>query len=470
MAKRVRNRNLEYIPTERQALYHSSVADELMYGGAAGGGKSTATVIEAGLLCLENPGINVYLFRRTYPELETSLITEAQKWWTGIGTYGRAAHEWSFPNGSKMLFRHCRWESDRYLYQGAQINALFIDEITHFSLQTVEYLKTRVRAEKSLNFRPRCRFTGNPGGIGHAWVKELFIDLEPEKIKEIVVHSEKLNKDKIIRRQYIPAKVTDNPHIGEEYVFNLEQKPEAMRRALLDGDWNLFEGQVFYEFRDDAGHYADGIGTHVIQPFEIPPSWQRYRSYDFGYSKPFSVLWWAQDPDGRLYLYREWYGASAPNTGIKMPISEQAEGMKTREVNDGQIIGWADPSIWDAQMGDSVAEQMARAGVYFSPGDNHRIAGKMELHDRLRFGEDGRPMLYVFSTCREFIRTIPSLVYSQIRVEDVDTTCEDHAYDAARYMLMAVPLRRHDLRKADRYDTTPDYDNQIRQLISFGKG
>lgn len=437
MAKTV---TIDYQPTAKQTMYHTSHADELLYGGAAGGGKSAATVMEAGLLCLETPNINAFLFRRTYPELEESLILEAHKRFAGVGKYNSSSHEWRFPNGSKMLFRHCQNEKDRFLYQGAEIHALFIDELTHFTKVIYDFLKTRVRAEKRLNFRARTRCTSNPGGIGHAWVKQLYVDLEPYKINEFKVWSETLQKHKIITRQYIPARVTDNPHIGEEYVFELEQKPPSLRKALLEGSWDVFEGQVFFEWTDDPENYITRRKTHVIYPFEIPAGWRRYRSFDWGYAKPFAVLWWAVDPDDRVYLYREWYGASGPDVGIKLPVQDIAAGIKAREAGDGHVIGYADPAIWNASMGESVAEQMARAGVYFNPGDNERLAGKMQLHNRLAFDKDGRPMLYVFSTCKEFIRTIPALVYSEIKVEDVDTSGEDHAYDAARYFLMTRPM------------------------------
>lgn len=469
MKRQPKQIKLSYIPTEKQKLFHTSQANELFYGGAAGGGKSGSCVVEAGLLCLEHPNIETYLFRRTYPELEMSLIREAHKWWYGIGKYSQARHEWSFPNGSKMLFRHCQHDRDRFLYQGAEINALFIDELTHFSQQVVDYLQSRVRAEKTLNFKPRARYTGNPGGVGHAWVKQKYADLEPYKLHEIIIKSSVLNKTKTVTRQYIPARVTDNPHLTEDYVFELEQRTPALRKALLDGDWNTFEGQVFFEWRDDPEHYRDGKFSHVIEPFEIPSSWTRYRSYDWGYTKPFSVLWWAVDEDGRAYLYREWYGASAADVGIKMPVEQQAKRIKELEQYDGNIIGYADPAIWNASMGESVAEQMMRKKVYFNPGDNNRMAGKAEFHNRLSFDENGVPMLYVFNSCTEFRRTFPALVYSDIRVEDVDTSGEDHAYDAARYFLMSRPLAAKRVNGLDRYDTTPDYSDQVKNFHNYGR-
>lgn len=461
---------LLYAPTDKQALFHASTADELFYGGAAGGGKSSSVVIEAGLLCLEHPGIDCYLFRRTYPELEHSLIAEAWKWWSGIGKWNSSRHEWRFPNGSKMLFCHCNNEKDRYLYQGAEINALFIDELTHFSSEVVDYLRTRVRAERALNFHPRARFTGNPGGIGHSWVKQRYVDIEPYKLNRIEVASEALGRSKIITRQYIPARLTDNPHLTDDYFYQLELQPPALKRALLNGDWNTFEGQVFAEWRDDPEHYMDRRNTHVIEPFEIPRHWTRYRSYDWGYSKPFAVLWWALDEDGRAYLYRELYGASAANVGIKMTVEEQAARISELERNDGFVIGYADPAIWDASSGESTAQKMSKCGVNFLKGEHNRLVGKSEFHSRLRFDEQGIPMLYVFRSCREFIRTTPALVYSPTRVEDVDSNGEDHIYDATRYFLMAhkiapeLPPNQADYYKGNR-DRARDYDT----FLTFGR-
>lgn len=459
---------LMYSPTEKQKLYHVSAADELLYGGAAGGGKSAATVVEAGLLCLEHPGIHCYLFRRTYPELEQSLIGEAFKFWSGVGHYVGREHTWKFPNGSEMRFRHCQYEKDRFLYQGAEIHALFIDELTHFSAQIVDYLQTRVRAEKRLNFTPRKRYTSNPGGIGHAWVKKKFVDLEPFKMNRIEIRSEELKKTKLVTRQYIPARVMDNPHITEDYIFEMEQKPPALRRALLEGSWDAFEGQCFYEWRDDPEHYYDGIRTHVVAPREIPKSWPRYRSFDWGYTKPFSVLWWAVDEYGRAWLYREWYGSSAPNVGLKMTVQEVARGIKQREALDGEVIGWADPAIWDSSTGESVNAMMNAEGVYWLKGDNARLAGKMQLHRRLAFDENGRPGMYVFSGCREFIRCIPALVYSETKTEDVDTDGEDHCYDAARYFLMARPMTAEILPEERLVDEIAP-DDQMRSFLDFGK-
>lgn len=439
---------LDYRPTPKQLMFHRSAADEILYGGAAGGGKSKACVMDALFRCMNNPGTSAYLFRRTYRELEDTLIQEAQKSIPKeLGTYSNSKHELLLPNGSKMIFRHCQYEKDRFLYAGSEIQWLYIDELTLFPKIIYDFLKTRVRAKASLRVKPIVRCTSNPGGVGHGWVKQYFVDSAPyfEMHKE-VVHSEALNEDQVRTIQYIPAFATDNPHIGKDYIFELEQKPRALRRALLNGDWDAFEGQAFPEFADDPEHYHDGFRTHIIDPIEIPDWWPRWRSMDFGYAKPFSIGWWAIAPDGIMYRYREWYGCEKgqPNKGIYLTPQEIARQILVLEEPERmrgiRFNGVADPSIADASRGQSVEQAMADEGVYWDLGDNKRLPGKMQVHNRLRFRGNGRPMLYAFSTCEAFRRLMPTMVYDENRVEDIDTHSEDHLYDEVRYMCMEKPI------------------------------
>lgn len=291
------------------------------------------------------------------------------------------------------------------------------------------------------------------GGIGHAWVKARFIDgAKPGETvtEEITVKGKKYERT----RTFIPASVFDNQILLDndpDYVAILGSLPEAERKALLYGDWNSFSGQVFAEFRNNPEGYESRRWTHVIKPFEIPKHWRRYRSFDFGYSKPFAVQWWAVDTEGRVYLYRELYGCTKdPDTGVKWEPSRIARKIKDieNEFEKGNtIIGIADPAIWDASYGEesSPANMMERHGIYFDKGDNTRLSGKMQMHYRMAFDEEGYPMLYVFDTCKDTIRTIPALVYDETRVEDVDTRGEDHLYDTARYFLMSDPIEARPL-------------------------
>lgn len=216
-------------------------------------------------------------------------------------------------------------------------------------------------------------------------------------------------------------------------------------RVAGDGEWGVDGETVFEEWRDDPAHYKDRLYTHVIDPFEIPADWKIYRGFDFGYARPFSVGWFACDHDGRLYHILELYGCTkTPNTGVKWAPDEIFKEIRRIEtehrwLKGKHINGVADPSIWDASRGESVYETAARNGVYFEPGDNKRIPGWMQIHYRLRFDDNGIPLLYVFNTCKQFIRTMPPLKYDDVKPEDIDTDMEDHIADMTRYVCMARP-------------------------------
>ena len=298
----------------------------------------------------------------------------------------------------------------------------------------------------------------------------MFVDAGPYmEIQTQEIWSEALHKTKRIRTQYIPALATENPFITDDYIFELEQKPEALRRALLNGDWDSFEGQVFKEFVNDRNHYKDRKWTHVIEPFDIPDDWPRYFSFDWGFSDPFACQWWAMDYTGTAYLYKEWYGCvpKKADTGLEISPQQIMAGILERETEEEEknikIYRIADPSIFDRSHGESIADKMAPGfygnlkGVVFNPADNTRLPGKMEVHERLRFDENGRPKMYIFNTCDDWIRTVPNLPYSTKKTgnrkhEDIDTDAEDHDYDATRYFLMENPLKA---KKKERKEPKP---------------
>lgn len=433
-------------------MFHASIANEILYGGAAGGGKTKALIMDALFRCLQAPNTTAVVFRRTYQELEDTDIKEATNSYPkSIAQYNASRHEFTLLNGSHILFRHCEHEADKFNYSGIEIQFLYFDELTSFEQGIYDFLKTRLRAKRTLGVVPIVRSASNPGNIGHGWVKKLFVDAG--KYTELIrqeVYSEALHRTKVSYTQYIPALATENPYITEDYIFELEQKPKALRDALLNGSWDSFEGQVFTEFINDSTHYADRVWTHVIAPFDIPASWPRYMSFDYGFTRPFSVGWWAVDPDGRVYRYKEWYGCKPrqPNVGVCLTCREIADGILMREqeeiANNIPIDRIADPAIFDKSRGDSVADLMrptqTERGVYFQRGDNNRIPGKMQVHERLRFDKAGRPGMYIFNTCRDWIRTVPNLPYSMKKPEDVDSDAEDHVYDEMRYFLMSRPV------------------------------
>lgn len=300
------------------------------------------------------------------------------------------------------------------------------------------FISTSLRTTKGY-FRPRIYYTCNPGGVGHAYIKRLFIDRAFREGEEPEDYA------------FIPARVFDNRVLMEAdpgYVRRLEALPAHKRRAHLQGDWNVYEGQVFEELTDAPAHYEDRRFTHVIEPFTPPAHWQRYRSFDFGYAKPFSVGWWVRDGDGRLYRILELYGCAPreANVGVRWSPKQIFEEIARVErehpfLAGHRVIGVADPAIWDASRGEAIADTAERCGVYFERGDNRRLAGWMQLHNRLCFDEEGIPMLYIFRTCRDFLRTLPTLQYSRTAPEDVDTEQEDHIADESRYLCMLVPVR-----------------------------
>lgn len=444
---------ISYAPTPKQAIFHGTKANEVLYGGAAGGGKTKALIMDALFRTLTYPQTRAVVFRRTYQELEDTDIKEAlQSYPKTLARYNAGRHEFTLINGSMIQFRHCEHEADKFNYSGIEIQFLYFDELTSFEQGIYDFLKTRLRAKKTQGVTPIVRSASNPGNIGHGWVKKMFVDAGPYmSIQTQKLYSETLHRSKLIRTQYIPALATENPFITEDYIFELEQKPEALRNALLHGDWDSFEGQVFTEFVNDPAHYGDRLHTHVIDPFAIPLDWPRYMSFDHGFTKPFSVGYWAVDPAGRVYRYKEWYGCKPkqPDTGLAYTPRQIAEGIVAREAeeyaNNLPIDRIADPAIFDRSRGDSVADQMRPTanglpGVSFRKGDNTRLAGKMQLHERLRFDPEGKPGIYIFSTCKDWIRTVPNLPYSLTKPEDVDTAAEDHQFDETRYFLMARPI------------------------------
>ena len=250
--------------------------------------------------------------------------------------------------------------------------------------------------------------------------------------------------------EFIQALVTDNDALmtnDPDYVKQLEMLPPKLREAWLHGSWDVFDGVFFEDFVDNPDGYDTRKWTHVINPFEIPAHWTIYRSYDYGYAKPFSVGYWAVDQNETVYRIAEIYGCTkTPNEGVKWDAHRQAIEMRQFEeghplLKGKHIQGIADPAIFAADGGESVADTMMKAGVYFYRGDNQRVNGWMQFHYRFAFSPEGIPRMYIFNTCKAFIRTIPLMQYSQTHTEDLDTTMEDHVADESRYFLMSRPVK-----------------------------
>ena len=452
--KLMNDKNVVWSPQPRQAEFLKRGEYEAFYGGAAGGGKSDALLSEA-LRQVHIPHYRGIIFRKTFPQL-SELVDRSNELYKSVckkAVYNDSKHVWKFPSGAKIYFGTMQHTKDRTNYQGKRYDFIGFDELTHFTYDEYSYLMSRNRPNGS-GTRCYIRATGNPGGIGHGWVKNRFITPAPPMtpIEEVVTirFPDGRERSRKQKRIFVPSSVFDNKKLLEndpDYLSRLAMLPESEKKALLYGDWDSFSGQVFTEWRNDPAHYQDRMNTHVITPFRIPEEWKIYRGFDWGYSKPFSVGWYAVDYDGRIYRIRELYGCTGEaDVGVKWTVPQIAEEIKRIEAEDDNlkgryVYGVADPAIWKSDGGVSQAEMFERNGVYWNKGDNTRIAGKMQVHYRLQMDELGHPMMYIFSTCKHFIRTIPSLVYSETDVEDVNTKTEDHIYDECRYVCMENPIK-----------------------------
>lgn len=445
MARKTDVIHLDWEVSPQQMEFIEDLHRHLGYGGARGGGKSWGVRAKATKNCLKYKGYKALILRRTYPELLENHINPLLVLLDGIAIYNDGKKEFRFPNGSRIKFGYCNSDKDVRRYQGAEYDGIFFDEATQFKEEWV----TKIRAcNRGKNSHPKqCIYTMNPGGESHAYFKRLFIDRRYEEMENPQDY------------HFIKALVTDNQALLDEdpeYLHQLEALPPKLRKAWLEGSWDIFEGQYFEEFADRPEHYEDRRWTHVISAkgFEIPPYWNIYRSFDWGSSKPFSCGWYAVSPgeDGTIYRIAELYGVkkykgkSLADEGLKLVPAEVfrriAEMEREHPLLTGRHIegGVADPAIWDAEYGESIAETAGKFGLFFNKGDRARIAGWMQCRYRLQFDKYGRPRFYVLDTCQDFIRTIPTLIHDEHKPEDLDTHGEDHAADDWRYLCMSRPV------------------------------
>lgn len=443
-----------YAPSERQKLFLQARAKHIGFGGARGGGKSWAVRTKAKLLAVRYPGIKMLIIRRTYPELLNNHINALIVELYGAAKYNRQDKCFRFTNGSTIKFGYCASDGDLDQYQGAEYDVVFLDEATQLQEMWIRKITACVRGVNG--FPKRIYYTMNPGGASHGYIKRLFIDRRYEDGE---------NPDDYV---FIQSLVTDNRALMEsqpDYIKQLEALPPKLREAWLYGRWDIFEGQFFEDFRvspDETLCEAAGISvadalaqrryTHVIPAFDISAGecrgWTIMRSYDFGYSKPFSVGWWACDYDGVLYRVMELYGCTAtPDEGVRWSPDEQFRRVAEIEREHPWLKGRkivdsiADPAIFDASRGESIAETAAKYGIHFTPGDHERIPGWMQVHYRLQFDEQGYARMYIFDTCKAAIRTLPLMMHSETHPEDIDTKLEDHCPDEIRYMCMSRPIK-----------------------------
>ena len=425
--------NIVFEPNEGpQTQFLAASEREVFYGGARGGGKSYAMLVDPLRYC-HKQNHRALLLRRSMPELR-DMINHSQR------LYGKAfpgakwreqEKEWRFPSGARIEFGYAENLTDVLRYQGQSYTWIGIDELPQYPTPEIyNFLRSSLRSVDP-EIPVYMRATGNPGNIGSLWVKDMFVDpAEPGKKFDVIIDT--IAGQKKITRRFIPAKLQDNPYLmqTDDYLVMLSSLPEVQRKQFLEGDWSAFEDCAFPEF---------DVVKHISDPFEIPRNWHRFRTCDWGYSSYACCLWIAIDFDNNLWVYRELY---------TQRVTADIFAKKVLEAEDGEYIryGVLDSSTWAKRgdVGPSIAETMIREGCKWRPSDRSpksRINGKLELHKRFSIDEKtGEPKLKIFNNCRNLLKTLPLLPTDKHNPEDVDTNAEDHAYDALRYGVMSRPL------------------------------
>ncbi len=443
-------------PSATQRALLACPVTEVFFGGSRGGGKTDGMLGDwAQHAATHGEHAIGLMVRRTSVQLGET-FERARVIYTPLGaSFFMQPARIRMANGARLNFAHLDNDADADQYMGQSNTRVYVEEAGNFP-SPAPILKLMATLRSGSGVPCRIRLTGNPGGPGHQWLRARYIDPAPPWT--VIA-----DKQTGLERVFIPSRVGDNPHLGGEYVDMLRQSgsPELVR-AWLDGDWDAVAGAFFPEFRTDL---------HVVAPRTLPAYWTRFRAMDWGSAKPFCVQWFAvsdgelpEFPRGALVMYREWYGsAGEPNVGMRLTAEEVADGIRTREAGDLrgdlQMSGVADPAMFAEDGGPSHAQRMAERDVHFRPADNRRVAGRgaMGGWDQVRArlkGDGDAPGLFIFSTCRDVIRTLPAMQHDPNRPEDMDSRGDDHAADCLRYGAMSRPYEtpRPDAgRDADRY-------------------
>lgn len=413
----------------QQMKFISSTADETLYGGAAGGGKSYAQLIDAEIKAFQYPGCNQILLRRTYKELDRTLVQVSHRVFKGLPcVYNKSERLWRFSNGSTIGFGYCEHEQDVYQYDGVEFDIVRFDELTHFTYFVYSFLMGRLRGT---NLCPKqMKSSTNPGNVGHTWVKERFIDpSEAETVFEIP-----LDEDESLRGIFIPAKVDDNPFLlanDPNYRKRLLALPEKERKAKLLGEWDIFDGQFFPSFRREI---------HVVKPWPIPEHQKRYVSFDYGRDM-FAALFFAVDERGRAVCYREIYEPG-------LLVSQAAERLKAAIPEGEKICSYfAPPDLWNrhSDTGKSTAEIFMEHGVPLTKVSNNRVSGWQNVAEWLEPFRDEQDVLTAgvrfFPNCCNIIRCLPALQFDEKDPNDTANEPHEltHAPDALRYFLAGRP-------------------------------
>ena len=398
---------------------------DVLYGGAAGGGKSFAMLVDP-LRFMNRSEHRALLLRRSMPELR-ELIDKSRELYTKAfpgAKFREVEKVWKFPSGATLEFGYLDRDADVYRYQGQSYSWIGIDELTQYPTEfPLQYLQSRLRTTDS-EIKPYIRCTANPGGVGGHWVRKRYLTPAPP--------NEAFKGPDGLTRKFIPARLEDNPYLSKDgrYEQMLASLPPVQRKQLLEGNWDVAEGAAFVEFNPEI---------HVIPPFKIPIHWAKYKGVDYGYAAESCCVWSTIDPDDNtLIIYRELYRKGLTGSAL-------AEMITAYEKDDHKSIqGVLDTAAWNKTGvgGPTVGETLVRAGHKLRPADKNRIQGKIQIHEYLKQNKTtGRPKLQIFSNCVNLIRELQSIPVDPNKPEDVDTKASDHAYDALRYLIMSRPSK-----------------------------
>ena len=436
-------------PNPKQMEFFTAEERYVAYGGARGGGKSFAMRRKFVLLAMKYRNLKLLLLRRTFAELEGNHIIPLQSELQGIAKYNSEKRMFIFTTGSMIKLGYCDSDKDVYQYMGQEYDVIGFEEATNFTEYQMEFIKTCNRTVRT-DFKPRIYYTCNPGGVGHEYIKRLFIDRNYK------------NGEEPSEYRFIKATVYDNYVLMQrnpEYIRTLESLPEHLRRAFLNGDWDVVEGQFFSEFSREI---------HVVDPFPIPLAWKRFRSMDWGYNDPCAVYWHAVAPDRHIYTYREIY----QNQTLAQDMAKLI-----RQETGKDIVSYtvASPDMWqkrgtkDVMGGECIAETFGKMKVPLIKADNDRKIGWQRMRENMAIAPDGKPYWQIFSNCHNLIRTLPVLFYDQHDHEDVSGNCEEHAEESCRYALMSRPSPAREKPTAERaaYQYNPLSPPQKRKESGF---
>jgi phage terminase large subunit len=408
--------------TGPQTEFLAAPEQDVLYGGAAGGGKSYAMLVDP-LRFMHIKEHRALLLRKSMPELR-ELIDKSRELYPKAfaGCKFREVEKiWKFPSGATLEFGYLDRDADVYRYQGQSYTWIGIDELTQYPTEfPLQYLQSRLRTTNN-NIQCFIRCTANPGGVGGSWVKKRYLDPAPP-------NASFTGEDKITRK-FIPARLDDNPYLALDgkYEKMLESLPPTQKKQLLEGNWDVSEGAAFTEFEYDK---------HCIAPFAIPKTWERIKGIDYGYAAESAVIWGALDPqDETLIIYRELYQKGLTGLDLSKRIFQYEKEDKL------SVRGVLDTAAWarTGTTGPTVGEVLTMAGHKLRRADKNRIQGKIQIHERLKTNDKGRPKLQIFKSCPNLIRELQGIPIDPNKPEDVDTKASDHAYDALRYLIMSRP-------------------------------